>query len=93
VLVLDDATSALDVHTEGQVHAALVERMADRTTLLIAHRLSTIGLADRVALLEGGQVRATGSHEELLASQPSYAALLAQFEREPEPESALGQPL
>jgi ATP-binding cassette subfamily B protein len=91
VLILDDATSALDVRTEAQVHQSLVEQMADRTTLLIAHRLSTIALADRVALLDGGRVRATGSHEVLLATEPAYAALLAQFEREPEPEPLLGE--
>jgi ATP-binding cassette subfamily B protein len=91
VLILDDATSALDVRTEAQVHQSLVEQMADRTTLLIAHRLSTIGLADRVALLDGGRVRATGSHEALLATEPAYAALLTQFEHEPEPEPLLGE--
>jgi ATP-binding cassette, subfamily B, bacterial len=77
ILVLDDATSAIDVHVEEAIHAALREHLVDRTTILIAHRLSTIALADRVALLESGRVVATGAHAELLATEPRYAAVLA----------------
>lgn len=78
ILVLDDATSAIDVQVEARIHAALHQLMADRTTLVIAHRLSTIALADRVVLLDGGRVIADGPHAELLASEPRYAEILAQ---------------
>jgi ATP-binding cassette subfamily B protein len=80
VLVLDDATSAVDVTVEQHIHAALRELMVGRTTLIVAHRLSTIGLADRVLLLEGGRIVADGTHRELLASEPRYARVLAEFE-------------
>jgi ATP-binding cassette subfamily B protein len=78
ILVLDDATSAIDVQIEQQIHDALRELMVDRTTLIIAHRLSTISLADRVAVVEGGRVIAEGTHAELLATEPRYAEILAQ---------------
>jgi ATP-binding cassette subfamily B protein len=78
ILVLDDATSAIDVQVEARIHGALHELMADRTTLVIAHRLSTIALADRVVLLDGGRVIADGPHAELLATEPRYAEILAQ---------------
>jgi ATP-binding cassette subfamily B protein len=82
VLVLDDATSAIDVHVEQQIHGALHELLGSRTTILIAHRLSTIALADRVVLLEDGRVIASGTHAELLAGEPRYAAVLAQVRAE-----------
>jgi len=78
ILVLDDATSAIDVQIEQQIHDALRELMVDRTTLIIAHRLSTISLADRVAVVEGGRIIAVGTHAELLATEPRYAEILAQ---------------
>ncbi|HEX3947015.1 MAG TPA: ABC transporter ATP-binding protein, partial [Acidimicrobiales bacterium] len=78
VLVLDDATSAIDVQVEQRIHGALRVLMEGRTTLVIAHRLSTIGLADRVVLLEGGRIVADGTHAELLAGVPLYAEVLAQ---------------
>ena len=78
ILVLDDATSAIDVGVEQQIHGALRTLMRGRTTLIIAHRLSTISLADRVLLLEGGAVVADGTHAELLATEPRYAEVLAQ---------------
>src|SRR5690606_1976268 len=62
VLVLDDATSAIDVSTEEAIHDALHTLLEGRTTLIIAHRLSTISLADRVLLLEGGRIVAAGTH-------------------------------
>ncbi len=77
VLILDDATSAVDVAVEQRIHDALTARRSNRTTILIAHRLSTIALADRVILIEGGRVAATGTHAELLAGEPRYAAILS----------------
>ena len=78
VLVLDDATSAIDVQIEQEIHDALRTLMQGRTTLIIAHRLSTISLADRVAVLEDGRILAIGTHTELLANEPRYSAILAQ---------------
>jgi len=78
ILVLDDATSAIDVQVEQRIHDALRVLMDGRTTLIIAHRLSTISLADRVVLLDDGRVVADGTHAELLADTPLYAEVLAQ---------------
>ncbi len=77
VLILDDPLSALDVHTEERVTRALGELLADVTALVVAHRPSTVALADRVALLAGGVIAAVGSHGELMATQPAYAALMS----------------
>ena len=76
VLVLDDATSAIDTEVEERIHAALSERRAQRTTILIAHRLSTIALADRVVFICDGKAAATGSHRQLLSTVPAYAEVL-----------------
>jgi ATP-binding cassette subfamily B protein len=78
VLILDDATSAIDVHIEAEIHEALENLLEHRTTLVIAHRISTIALAQRVLLFEGGRIVASGTHEELLATTPLYAEVLAQ---------------
>ena len=78
VMVLDDATSAIDVQVEQTIHAGLRDRMEGRTTIIIAHRLSTISLADRVVLLDSHRVVADGTHAELLATTPLYAEVLAQ---------------
>ena len=78
ILVLDDATSAIDVRVEEQIHDALDGLLQERTTILIAHRLSTIALADRVVLLEDGKVAATGTHQDLLANEPRYVQILAE---------------
>jgi ATP-binding cassette, subfamily B, bacterial len=78
VLVLDDPLSALDVHTEAQVEAALRRVLASTTALIVAHRPSTVLLADRVALLADGRIAAVGTHSQLLATVPEYRALLAQ---------------
>jgi len=77
LLVLDDATSAIDVQVESKIHLALVTLLEGRSTIVIAHRLSTIALANRVVLLEGGRVVASGTHSELMATDPRYAEVLA----------------
>ncbi|MDT7577142.1 MAG: ATP-binding cassette, subfamily bacterial [Pseudonocardiales bacterium] len=77
VLVLDDPLSALDVHTEAEVEAALRRVLGDVTALVVAHRPSTVQLADRVAVLRDGVITAVGTHRELLASDPDYRALLS----------------
>ena len=76
VLVADDPLSALDVHTEAEVGAALRRMLHGVTALIVAHRPSTVRLADRVALLVDGRVAALGTHDELLADCPRYRALL-----------------
>ncbi|MGW0949642.1 ABC transporter ATP-binding protein [Streptomyces sp. NPDC002623] len=76
-LVLDDPLSALDVHTEAAVEAALRQVLADTTALIVAHRPSTVLLADRVALLSGGRITAVGTHQELLRGNPEYAHLMS----------------
>jgi ATP-binding cassette subfamily B protein len=89
ILVLDDATSAVDVQVEQQIHEALKTLMEGRTTLIVAHRLSTIGLADRVVLLDHGRVVADGTHQELLRTTPLYVEVLAQAEAEAEAEEVV----
>ncbi|MFD7133316.1 ABC transporter ATP-binding protein [Streptomyces sp. NPDC059894] len=76
-LVLDDPLSALDVHTEAAVEAALRQVLADTTALIVAHRPSTVLLADRVALLSGGRITAVGTHQELLRTSAEYAHLMS----------------
>jgi len=78
ILILDDATSAIDVHVESGIYEALRGLMTQRTTIVIAHRISTIALASRVLLLDEGRVIASGTHEELLAREPLYSEILAQ---------------
>jgi ATP-binding cassette subfamily B protein len=80
VLVLDDATSAVDATKEHEIRAALATVMEGRTTLVIAHRPATIALADRVAVLEGGRIVEEGTHAELLQRSPRYRTLLALVE-------------
>jgi len=82
IMILDDATSAIDVQVEQLIHDALRRLMVGRTTLVIAHRLSTISLADRVVLLEHGRIVADGTHAELLETSALYAEVLAQVEAE-----------
>ncbi|MDR5868267.1 lipid A export permease/ATP-binding protein MsbA [Halomonas koreensis] len=75
LLVLDEATSALDTESERYIQAALEEVCRDRTTFVIAHRLSTIERADRILVMEAGEIVEQGSHAELLARDGAYAAL------------------
>jgi ATP-binding cassette, subfamily B, bacterial len=82
VLLLDDPLSALDVHTEAKVTAALAEVLTTSTALVVAHRPSTVLLADRVALLAGGVIAAVGTHSELLATVPSYRHLMSADDRD-----------
>jgi ATP-binding cassette, subfamily B, bacterial len=82
VLILDDATSAVDATKEHEIRAALAEVMAGRTTLVIAHRPATIALADRVAVVEDGRVVEQGRHADLIARSARYRELLALAERE-----------
>ncbi len=76
LLVLDDATSAIDPRLEAEIHAALREVMRGRTTLIIAHRRSTLNLADRIIVLDQGRVADTGTHEELTERCPLYRLLI-----------------
>ncbi|MFD8282821.1 ABC transporter ATP-binding protein [Streptomyces samsunensis] len=81
-LVLDDPLSALDVHTEALVEAALREVLASTTALVVAHRPSTVLLADRVALLSGGRIAAVGTHQRLLWESAEYRSLMSGQEAE-----------
>lgn len=76
LLILDDATSAVDARVEHEIHEALRQVMAGRTTLLIAHRRSTLNLADRIAVLDNGRLADLGTHEELERRCALYRRLL-----------------
>jgi ATP-binding cassette subfamily B protein len=89
VLVLDDPLSSVDVHTEAVIEESLARVLDGVTGLLVVHRPSTLALADRVALLDGGTIVATGTHTELMKSNDLYRALLSQaYERSAEEVSA-----
>lgn len=75
ILILDEATSQIDVESEQLIQQALEKFIAGRTTIMITHRLSTIGLADRVMLMHDGQIVDIGPHEELLVRSPMYRRL------------------
>jgi ATP-binding cassette, subfamily B, bacterial len=80
VLILDDATSAVDPTKEHEIRDAMAEVMGGRTTIVIAHRPATIALADRVVLLDEGRIVAEGTHSELLTSNRRYQEVLASVE-------------
>jgi ATP-binding cassette, subfamily B, multidrug efflux pump len=72
VLILDDSTSAVDVETETKIQAALEQLMHGHTSFVIAQRISTVLNADKILVLDDGQVAAEGTHRELLVSSPIY---------------------
>lgn len=88
VLVLDDATSAVDPSKEHEIRDAMATVMRDRTTIVIAHRPGTIALADTVVLVDDGRVAATGTHDELLATSERYREVLAALREEDEADEA-----
>ena len=75
ILLLDEATSALDAESEAFIQQAIEKLTANRTTLVIAHRLATVRNADRILVLDGGELVAEGTHAELIDTSPLYASL------------------
>ena len=75
ILILDEATSSIDTRTEVHIQEAMLALMKGRTSLIIAHRLSTIRDADKIVVIDGGQVVEAGNHEKLLSENGAYARL------------------
>ena len=84
ILILDEATSALDSESEIEVQQAIERLMENRTTIVVAHRLSTIRNADRICVMENGQITEQGTHNELLSKEGRYQQLYEmQFQDQP----------
>src|SRR5439155_17167641 len=79
VLVLDEATANVDVHSEAAIEQGLRRLLAGRTAIVIAHRLSTVINADRIAVLEGGRIVETGAHDELIEAGGAYERLYREW--------------
>ena len=75
LLVLDEATSALDLESEALIQESLERLAADRTTLIVAHRLSTITHADKIVVIDHGELKEMGTHEQLMEQQGIYYGL------------------
>jgi ATP-binding cassette subfamily B protein len=75
ILILDEATAAMDTETERKIQEALTELVKGKTTIMIAHRLSTLRDADKLIVIEGGKVAESGTHEELMAAEGVYHKL------------------
>jgi ATP-binding cassette subfamily B protein len=84
ILLLDEATAALDLAAEAEVNRATEQLAARRTTLVVAHRLTTASHADRIVVMADGAIAETGTHDELLARGGAYAAMWAAFTGESE---------
>ncbi len=93
ILVLDDATSAVDMETEAEIQKALRQVLKGRTTFIIAHRISSVRKADQIIVLKDGQIAERGTHRELLAIDGLYAALYRDQTRDFETLGKAGEPL
>jgi len=91
ILILDDATAAIDPETEHEIHAAMESAMAGRTTFVVAHRLSTLKRADNVVVLHKGRIVQTGTHRELMGQEGQYLHAAALQVADPESRRVLGE--
>ena len=77
ILILDDSTSSVDVETETKIQNALKEWMRDSTSFVVAQRISTVLTADKILVIDKGQIAAEGTHAELIQSSPIYQEIYA----------------